>query len=212
MWVDLENCYIEVVNNDGNKIENGLVFNGSRTILYNNKNEVIDTYVNVIKGDFDNNGKISDEDFTAIWECLVNDCVMDEYQVVSTDINDDGNFHFNDLMLLDKTLEDGYKSISLKNGGMILQTDEVLRMVAEVEPNYGVNLNVKWTSLDEEIVTIDDAGRVTGHNEGSTKIRATTFDGKFMSEASVTVNRTTIDIVSRYLYQLLILGNNLGIK
>lgn len=189
-YFDLENCRIEVVNADGEKIENGYVYNGSKTILYNSSNDILKTYTNIVMGDFNSDGEVNDDDFVGVGECLVNNCSLEDYKFKSLDIDKDGEVHINDLLLLDKAVTLGYSSISLDKENIILQSNEKTRVVAVVEPSYGVNRNVKWISLDEEIATVDEAGVVVGHNEGITKVQATTLDGQFMDEVEVKVDNT----------------------
>lgn len=189
-YFDLENCSIEVVDQDNNKIVSGLVMNGSKTILYDNNHSVLSSYVNVIKGDYTNDGIVDNNDFKQIGKCLVDNCSLEEYQMLSLDINGDGEIHINDLTLLDKAVTLGYTNISLDKDSMILQSEEMGRLVAKIEPNYGLNQNVKWTSIDEAIATVDAAGRVTGHQEGETKIQAMTLDGKLVDEATIKVDNT----------------------
>lgn len=189
-YFDLDNCRIEVVNSNGEKLESGYVFNGSKTILYNSNNEVIKTYTNIIKGDFDNDGDVDDGDYNKFGECLVNNCSLEEYQVKSLDIDQDGEVHINDLLLLDKVVTLGYNGISLDKKSVVLQSEEKTRLVASVTPSYGINQNVKWTSLNEDIATVDEVGRVIGKMEGTTKIQAVTMDGKFVAETEVTVDNT----------------------
>ena len=189
-YFDLENCSVEVVDDDDNKIVNGYVSNGSKTVLYDRNEKILASYINIIKGDYTKDGVVDSKDFREIGSCLVKGCSLEEYQLKSLDIDLDGEFHQNDLLLLDQAISLGYTGISLDKESMILQTNEQGRLVAKVSPSYGINQNVKWTSLDENIVTVDEAGRVTGKNEGETKIRATTLDGKFMTEATIKVDNT----------------------
>ena len=94
------------------------------------------------------------------------------------------------ILLLDRAVTLGYTGISIEEENIVLQSNEVGRLVGRVEPFYGVNLNSKWSSDDTSIATVDEVGRVTGHNEGSTVIRATTLDGKYTAEAIVQVDNT----------------------
>lgn len=189
-YFDIENYRVEVTSSDGKIIEEEYVFNGSKTNLYNNSNELIKSYINIIKGDFDGDGDVDDNDFNKIGECLVNNCPLESYQVKSLDIDKDGSVHINDLVLLDKAITLGYNNISLDKKNIILQSDEKTRLVASVEPDYGINQNVRWTSLDEKVATVDEVGMVTGHNEGNTKIQVTTMDGKLVVETDVKIDNT----------------------
>lgn len=208
-YFDLANCSVEVVNFDNTKLESGLVANGTKTILYDDNHSVISSYVNVIKGDYTGDGLVDDADFKASGKCLIQSCSLEEYQILSLDIDGDNELHINDLVLLDKTIATGYQGISLNKEQMVLQSEEVGRLVAEVVPSYGLNQNVNWSSLDEAIATVDDAGRVTGHVEGETKIQAMTPDGKFVAEATIKVDNT-IQLLS-YQGTAYVGGNDLSV-
>lgn len=189
-YFDMNKCSIKIFDLNNEEIVNGNVINGSKTVVYNNNHNVIGEYINIIKGDFNSDGIIDNNDFYDMAECLVDDCEMDEYLLLSSDIDDDGEFSVNDIVLLDKAISSGYSEIFIEETDILLQTNEIGRMVARVKPNYGVNLNVRWTSLDEKIATVDDAGRVTGYEEGETVIRATTLDGKYSYDSKVKVDNT----------------------
>lgn len=189
-YFDVDNCSISVVDKNNETIVSGFVGNGSKTIVYDNNHNVITSYVNVIKGDYTGDGLIDMNDFYDMGKCLVSDCLMDEYLKRSVDVDDDGEFRINDLVLLDKAVTLGYTGIIVEQDSIVLQSDEQGRLVGRVEPGYGVNLNVKWSSDDEGIATVDDAGRVTGHIEGNTVVRAVTLDGKYMAEVTVKVDNT----------------------
>lgn len=189
-YFDMEDCSIKVVDKNNDEIVSGFVSNGSKMVLYDNNHNIITSYTNVIKGDFNSDGIIDMNDYYGMGKCLVSDCDMNDYLKLSIDMDEDGEFHINDLMLLDKAVTLGYTGIEIEQESIILQSGEQGRLVGKVMPNYGVNLNVKWSSDDESIATVDDAGRVIGGNEGSTIVRATTLDGKYIAEAVVKVDNT----------------------
>lgn len=189
-YFDMDNCYIKVVDLDNNDIISGYVVNGSKTILYNKNNDVIGEFVNIIKGDINRDGIVDSNDFYDMGKCLVDDCDMDEYLRLSLDIDLDGKFLINDLMLLDKAVTLGYSGITVEDDSILLQSGEKGRLVARVAPNYGVNFNVKWSSDNEEVATVDEAGVITGGIVGSTIVRASTLDGKFVDEVNVTIDNT----------------------
>lgn len=189
-YFDMDNCSIKVIDENNDMIENGFVFNGSKTILYDTNNNVIGEFINIIKGDINRDGMIDGNDFYDMGKCLVNDCSMEDYLFFSVDIDDDSKFMINDLILLDKAITFGYKGINIEQDNILLQSGELSRLVARVEPSYGVNFNVKWVSNDNGIVSVDDAGRVTGHNEGTTVVKAMTLDGKYEKEIVVKVDNT----------------------
>lgn len=189
-YFDTYNCVIKVVDASNNEITSGLVVNGSKLVVYDNNDNVIASYINIIKGDINSDGIIDSNDFNDMGKCLVDECSINDDLIKSIDINDDGKFLINDITLLDKAITLGYSDIVVNYDNIILQSDEKKRLVAKVEPNYGVNLNVKWTSLDEEIAVVDDSGIVTGIVEGETYIVATTMDGSLEFRTKVKVDNT----------------------
>lgn len=188
-YFDMDNCSIEVVDDDNKKVS-GLIVNGSKTILRDANGNVIKSYINIIKGDYNRDGIIDKQDFYDMGKCLVNSCSLDDIDMLSIDIDGDKELHINDLMLLDKAITLGYTGMSISDDFIILQSGEQGRLIAKVEPVFGVNLNVKWSSDDSSIASVDEAGRVIGHNVGETKVRAVTFDGKYSVEATIKVDNT----------------------
>ena len=73
-YFDVSNCSIKVVDRDNNEITSGYVVNGSRTLVYGVNGDVISSYINIIKGDYNGDGIIDDGDFYEMGECLVDGC------------------------------------------------------------------------------------------------------------------------------------------
>lgn len=189
-YFDLENCSIEVLDSYNHEITSGYVFNGSKTILYDDNHQVLHIYVNVIKGDYASDGVIDNRDFEKIGKCMIQECELNEYEKRSLDLDLDLDVHINDLVLLDKSVSLGYVDLSIKEDYLILQSEEQGRLLVDVTPSYGVNQNVIWSSSDDQIVTVDNAGRVTGHQEGEAKVIATTMDGTLSAQATIKVDNT----------------------
>lgn len=63
-------------------------------------------------------------------------------------------------------------------------TDETLTAI--IEPEDATNKTVTWSSSDDNITTVDETGKVTAHNVGNVIITATTQDGGFTAECTVT--------------------------
>ena len=68
---------------------------------------------------------------------------------------------------------------------MGLGAANVRTFTATVLPNNATYRNVDWTSSNTNVATVDNQGRVTGHQIGTATITATTHNGR---TASVTVN------------------------
>lgn len=189
-YFDVSNCSIKVVDRDNNEITHGYVVNGSRTLVYGLNGDVISSYINIIKGDYNGDGIIDDGDFYEMGKCLVDGCSYEDWLLESIDIDDDLVFGINDLTLLDSVISEGVQGISILNESLVLQSNEAGRIVSRVMPGYGVNLNVKWESDDDSIVSVDEAGRVLGHNEGEVLIHATTMGEEYSTSLLVKVDNT----------------------
>ncbi len=57
----------------------------------------------------------------------------------------------------------------------------------QVEPNNASNLGVSLTSSDPSVVTVNNAGLLTGVKAGTATITVTTLDGGFTATCAVTV-------------------------
>ncbi len=70
---------------------------------------------------------------------------------------------------------------------------ETKRITATVQPDYADNKKIKWTSSDENIVTVDDNGLVFARSTGSAYIRATSVDNPaLVKSCRVTVANVVI--------------------
>lgn len=189
-YFELENCTLQIVDYDRQEVVSGYVKNGSKTILYNNDHQVLGTYVNVIVGDISQDGKVDQEDLRQIGKILVGHGQIDDDLFRSFDVDGDRQVHLNDLLLLDKALSQGYENLELNLEQVILQSDERIRVIGTIQPNYGLIQNLKWKSLDEDIATVSESGVIVGHQEGNTVIQVQTQDGKFTKEVKVKVDNT----------------------
>ena len=68
-----------------------------------------------------------------------------------------------------------------------LVAGEQLKLMAYVRPN-GADQQVTWTSQDTSVASVDQSGRVTGHQNGTTRITATSADGSYSATCQVVVN------------------------
>lgn len=76
-------------------------------------------------------------------------------------------------------------------------TDVKEKLTATVTPNETTNKNVKWTSSNNKIATVDENGYVTAKGKGIARITATTTDGSNLSATcTVTVNQMVTMIVN----------------
>jgi beta-xylosidase/glucan-binding YG repeat protein/uncharacterized protein YjdB len=77
--------------------------------------------------------------------------------------------------------------VTLDSKTLSLAPGNTAQLTATVEPSDAVNKNVKWTSSDEKVVTVDSNGKITAVADGTTTITVTTEDGNFTDTCIVTV-------------------------
>lgn len=76
-------------------------------------------------------------------------------------------------------------------------TDVKEKLIATVTPDETTNKNVKWTSSNNKIATVDENGYVTAKGKGTVRITATTTDGSNLSATcTVTVKQMVTMIVN----------------
>lgn len=77
--------------------------------------------------------------------------------------------------------------VTLDKDSLIIEAGKSKTLVATVSPNDATNKNVVWTTSNENVATVVD-GVVTGVNAGNATITATTEEGGFHDECSITVD------------------------
>ena len=65
--------------------------------------------------------------------------------------------------------------------------DETAQLTAEVIPSYADNTRVTWKSSDENVVTVDEKGKVTAVGNGTATITVTSVSGNYTATVAVTV-------------------------
>lgn len=68
------------------------------------------------------------------------------------------------------------------------------QLTATIMPADASNKAVKWTSSDEKIARVDDNGMVTAVGAGKATITATTVDGGFKADCTVSVNKPIVHV------------------
>lgn len=189
-YFDIDNCSISVVDKEGKEIKKGYVYNGSETLLYDSEKNLINRYKNIIYGDITEDGVVDYKDLESLGKTLVYKGNFQDYQVKAMDINLDGKVKINDLLEIDKLLNDSYKSIKLNYEEYKLLSGEMLRLVATVSPNKILNQNLKWVSSNNDIVKVSDAGVVEAIKEGEVIVTATSIDNKVSSSVKIIVDNT----------------------
>lgn len=71
---------------------------------------------------------------------------------------------------------------------LILEESESSILTYSITPSNATNNNVIWSSEDEDVAVVNQNGLVTALNEGVVEIIATTEDGSYVSNTTVTVN------------------------
>lgn len=100
----------------------------------------------------------------------------------------DGQFIFDCWMDLIKIVP--VESITLSLTSLTLDQEQQVRLEAYVGPDNAYNREVKWTSDNPTIASVDDWGNVTGMGEGVTNITAAAVDGSGVkATCHVTVTR-----------------------
>lgn len=79
-------------------------------------------------------------------------------------------------------------SISLNRTTDSLNVGDTDTLTQTVAPSNATNKNVKWTSSNNAVATVDATGKVTGITSGTASITATTADGNKAASCTVTVN------------------------
>lgn len=77
---------------------------------------------------------------------------------------------------------------------LVLIPNDSVELIATVEPLDAKNKNIKWTSTNENVATVDSNGKVKSHNNGVTNIVVTTEEGDFSDKCIVVVSNDTIKV------------------
>ena len=84
--------------------------------------------------------------------------------------------------------------VTLDKTEMELTEGESAQLKATVSPGDASDKSVKWTSSDEKVATVDNAGKVTAVAPGTVKITVTTTDGNKETSCSITVSANKIPV------------------
>lgn len=93
------------------------------------------------------------------------------------------------------------QGISFKQNKMTMGLFDVETMTATITPSTAVNKGIIWTSSDKNVVIVSEITGTTkaelkAVNLGTALIRATTLDGAFVAECTVTVTKRKISNVT----------------
>jgi len=90
--------------------------------------------------------------------------------------------------LVDGNSDVAVTGITVNPTNATLDVGQSTTINASVLPSNATNTSVSWSSTNTSVATVNNSGLVTAINEGDTTIIATTVDGSFTANASITVN------------------------
>lgn len=83
----------------------------------------------------------------------------------------------------------GVTGINLNKTTDNLKIGQTDNLVAKVLPENATNKNVKWSTSNESVVTVDESGKVKAVSEGKAEITVVTVDGSKTAICKVTVTK-----------------------
>ena len=86
------------------------------------------------------------------------------------------------------------ESVAIDNKDLLLDINESTILTAIISPKEAINKQIKWSSDNINIATVDNEGRVTGVKTGTAIITATTVDGEKVAQCTVTVEKEIIKV------------------
>ncbi|MCL2141628.1 MAG: Ig-like domain-containing protein [Methanimicrococcus sp.] len=78
--------------------------------------------------------------------------------------------------------------VTLDKVNTTLNVSEILQLIATITPGNAENTDMKWSSSDSSIASVDESGKVTAHEAGTVTITVTTDDGDFVASCTVTIS------------------------
>ena len=79
------------------------------------------------------------------------------------------------------------KSVSLDKSKISLLAGGTMTLEASINPSNATNKDVKWTSSNKKVATVNSKGKVTAKSRGTATITCTTVDGEKKATCKVTV-------------------------
>lgn len=105
--------------------------------------------------------------------------------------SEDGNFTAQATITVVDNIFIGVTGISINPDTVDLELESSLFIDATVQPSDASDKSLIWFTEDETIVTVDDNGQVVGIALGTTVVTATTIDGEFVAQVTITVVEKT---------------------
>ncbi|RKL65650.1 hypothetical protein CR203_19410 [Salipaludibacillus neizhouensis] len=85
--------------------------------------------------------------------------------------------------------EIGVTGVTLDQDLIELSEGKEVKLIATVIPENALNKNVAWSSSNEDVAIVDEDGKVTALEKGTTYITVTTVNGGFMAVSKVIVSK-----------------------
>ena len=126
----------------------------------------------------DNNGKVS--------------AVKAGSATITVTTSDGGKTATCSVTVTSKTIN--VTGVTIDKTELELVEGESAQLTATVSPEDASDKSVKWTSSDEKVATVDNAGKVTAVAPGSAKITVTTNDGNKEASCAITVSANKIPV------------------
>jgi uncharacterized protein YjdB len=189
-YFDLVNCNLKVVDENNQEITTDYIYTGSITQVYDNQNNLLYTYKNIITGDITDDGIVDKKDITKLSQYLIENNNLSTEEKKAIDLNNDQKIKINDLTLLEEYLNTSYQTITLNKEELILMTNETERLIPTLNPTIILNQNLTWTSSNNSVAKVSNTGLVEPLTEGETTITATTPDGKLQASTKIIVDNT----------------------
>ena len=91
------------------------------------------------------------------------------------------------------TVQQGVTGLKLDEHEEEIYIGDEWELTATVSPKNATNQDVKWTSSDKSVASVDKEGRVVGLKEGLTIITCTTVDGGYVDYCAIQVKPNIVD-------------------
>ena len=89
----------------------------------------------------------------------------------------------------------GTGGISVSESEITIENKESYQLSATVTPDTAADKSVIWSSDNEDVVTVDDNGKITANSYGTATVKAETSDGRYYAECKITVNPRYYDVI-----------------
>ena len=84
--------------------------------------------------------------------------------------------------------------IKASSSSITISIGDTTKFNYSITPNDATNKDVTYSSSNTGVAKVDSNGKITGIKEGSAKISATTKDGNYSTEMTVTVKQSTVAV------------------